>query len=387
MTVTVLGWASAAVAPPDGRSDAELLGPVVDAALAGSGVDRRSVDVVVSAGSELGSGMVGGVMGCFDVLPGWPPRRHGHLDGDGAAALYEAWVRLRAGDGRVALVAAVGRPLAVDPLAVASLALDPFVELPLGVTPRVLAALQASAAAHVWSWSDRDLAAMAVARRGSDDPDLVAAAVAAAPVATPLRAHDCPQPCAGAAAVVLAADAGLATAAEAPVRVIDMVVACEVRALGARPAHALPALAAVARRPSLARGPVDVVAVAAPYTHQEPLVRAALGGDPHPDEVRRWADLVAAAGVGAGTAGAASGVVSGAASSAASGAGSGSRQGSAGQPGTGLAPWRWPAVAGGLMTMQAAMAAVAGGVTTAAVGHGADGSCLDRHVVGVFGPW
>ncbi len=97
--VAVVGFASEVVSESDGRSDAELLAPVVDRALEASGLSPADIGVIGTAGSEFLNGVVGSVMGAFDALPGWPPRTHSHLDADGAFALYESWVRLMAGRG------------------------------------------------------------------------------------------------------------------------------------------------------------------------------------------------------------------------------------------------------------------------------------------------
>jgi len=146
VTVAIVG-ASGAIAPiGDGRNDAELLAPVVDDALEAAGVTRDDIGIVCSAGSEFLNGVVGGVMGAFDAFPGWPPRTHSHLEGDGAFALLEAWIRLLAGEGECALVCAWSRPLATEPRRVLELQLDPYVVAPLAPRPEDLAGLQATGA-------------------------------------------------------------------------------------------------------------------------------------------------------------------------------------------------------------------------------------------------
>jgi hypothetical protein len=89
--VAVVGFASEVASMNGGRSDAELLAPVVDRAIAASGLSPAEIAVVGTASSEFLNGVVGNVMGAFDVLTGWPPRAHSHLEADGAFALYESW--------------------------------------------------------------------------------------------------------------------------------------------------------------------------------------------------------------------------------------------------------------------------------------------------------
>jgi hypothetical protein len=229
-TVAVVG-AGGVVAPiGDGRNDAELLAPVVDRAMAEAGVARDEVGIVCSAGSEFLNGVVGGVMGAFDAFPGWPPRIHSHLEGDGAFALQEAWVRLLAGEAEIALVCAWSRPLAVDPRRVLDLQLDPYVVAPLAPRPEDLAGLQASA-----------------------------------PFTTlPV--------CAGAAAVVLAVDRPGA-------QVVGVEQRIESQRLGARDLTRSASTAAAAAALGLHGTTIDVLEVHAPFSHQAQLVVDAIGAD------------------------------------------------------------------------------------------------------------
>ncbi len=71
--VAVVGAASELVPTSDGRNDAELLAPVVERALRASGIAPSAIGVLGTASSEFLNGVVGGVMGAFDAIPGWPP--------------------------------------------------------------------------------------------------------------------------------------------------------------------------------------------------------------------------------------------------------------------------------------------------------------------------
>jgi hypothetical protein len=141
--IGLAGWAAATAPIGDGRNDAELAGPVIAAALRG-----EDVDLIVTASSEFLTGVVGTVMPLFDVLPAWPPKQHTHLEGDGAFALHEAWLRLLAGGGRRALVCAWGRPLAHRFDEVLALQLDPYDPRPVAAAGAAIP-LAAGAAAVV----------------------------------------------------------------------------------------------------------------------------------------------------------------------------------------------------------------------------------------------
>jgi hypothetical protein len=229
-TVAIVGASGATTPIGDGRNDAELLAPVVDDALARADVTRDDIGLVCSAGSEFLNGVVGGVMGAFDAFPGWPPRAHSHLEGDGAFALHEAWIRLLAGEAECALVCAWSRPLATEPRRVLDLQLDPYVVAPLAPRPEDLAGLQATSG------------------------------FTALPV------------CAGAAAVVLTVD-----------RPGALVVGVEQRVdshhLGARDLVTSPSTAAAAVALGLPGSQVDVLEVHAPFSHQAQLVVDAVGAD------------------------------------------------------------------------------------------------------------
>jgi hypothetical protein len=228
--VAVVG-ASGALAPiGDGRNDAELLAPVVDAALDAAGMTRDDVGLVCSAGSEFLNGVVGTVMGAFDAFPGWPPRAHSHLEGDGAFAFHEAWIRLLSGEADTALVCAWSRPLAVEPRRVLELQLDPYVVAPLAPRPEDLAGLQASSA------------------------------FTALPV------------CAGAAAVVLAVDRPGAVISGVEQRI-------DAHHLGARDLTRSASTAAAASALGLPGSTIDLLEVHAPFSHQAQLVVDAVGAD------------------------------------------------------------------------------------------------------------
>ena len=273
MTARIAVAAFASQVWPDGggRSDAELLGPVVDRALEASGVPREDIGVVCSAGSEFASGMVGSIMDVFDVLPCWPPRTHTHLEGDGAFAAYEAWVRLLAGEAAAALVCAYGRPLAEDPASLLTLQLDPYLVAPLGPRSHHVAALQARALLNSGRYEEQDLAAVTGARRGMPVDQVLAQPA----VASPLRSGDCSTSCAGAAAMVLV------TAQRAvPGRPAAWITGIDQRidsgALGGRDLARSPSIEIAADRLGLPGTGIDVLECHAPYSHQELIIRDAL---------------------------------------------------------------------------------------------------------------
>jgi acetyl-CoA acetyltransferase len=273
--IAVVGFASRILHASDGSSDAELLAPVVDEALAASGLDRAGIGVVCTASSELGSGIVGSVMEVYDVLPCWPPVTHTHLEGEGAFALYEAWVRLLAGEADAALVCAYSRPLARDLSQVLALQLDPYLVAPLAPRSYHVAALQARALLDSGRYAERDLAAVVSARRTGLTPGAVLAQPYVAP---PLREPDCSTTeCAGAAALVLAVDPPASRAAAQPAWIAGIDHRVETSALGMRDLTRSVSTEAASAGLGLRGSVIDVLEVHAPYSHQELIVVDAIG--------------------------------------------------------------------------------------------------------------
>jgi acetyl-CoA acetyltransferase len=273
--VAVVGFASQVQHVSDGSSDAELLAPVIDQALAASELSRGEIGVVCTASSEFGSGITGSVMDVFDVLPCWPPVTHSHLEGEGAFALYEAWVRLLAGEADAALVCAYSRPLARDLPALLTLQLDPYLAAPLAPRSHEVAALQARALLDSGRYDERDFATVVTARRAGLTVD---AALARPYVASPLREPDCSTTaCAGVAAVVLAAGAWTSRAAERPAWIAGIDHRVETAALWARDLTRSVSTEEAGSRLGLRGREIDVLEVHAPYSHQELIVADAIG--------------------------------------------------------------------------------------------------------------
>ncbi len=264
--VAAVGFASEVALVSDGRSDAELLAPVVDRAIATSGISLSDIGVLGTASSEFLNGVVGNVMGAFDAVTGWPPSAHSHLEADGAFALYESWVRLMAGQGRAALVCAFSRPLAEDKRSVLSLQLDPYLVQPLGPSAASLAALQARALVESGQYSESDFAAVVRARRGGPDVDDL---LRRPYVASPLRASDCSTICSGAAAMVLAVDELLTRTTGRPAWIAGIGHRLERQSLGGRELCTSPSTRAVATDLGISGTALDVLEVHAPFSHQE----------------------------------------------------------------------------------------------------------------------
>jgi acetyl-CoA acetyltransferase len=258
------------------RDEVETLAPAIAQALSAAKIDRGQVGITVSASCDYLGGRPFSFVTALDAVGAWPPIRESHVEMDGAWALYEAWVALQHGDIDVGLVYAFGRSTQGDLAQVLGAQLDPYCVAPLGPDAVSLAALQARAMIDAGRCTEHDMAVVAARRVGGHAEDLLAAPY----VAAPLRAHDCGPPAdAVAVAVLVAGDRARACCARpAWIRGIDHRI--EAHALGARDLTRAPSATLAAERAGVRGGrAVDVAAIDAPFSHQEILVRDALGLD------------------------------------------------------------------------------------------------------------
>jgi acetyl-CoA acetyltransferase len=207
---------------------------------------------------------------------------------DGAWALYEAWVRLQVGDVDSALVYGFGKSSVGDPREISVAQLDPYYVAPLWPDSVSLAALQARAFLESNGHTERDLAEVVARnlRNAKRNPMAQISGVFSADElleapydVSPLRPHDCPPVTDGAAAVVLAA-AGLArSVCDRPAWISGIDHRIEAHSLGARDLAKSPSAALAAEKSGARSGSVDVAELHAPFSHQELILREAMGLD------------------------------------------------------------------------------------------------------------
>lgn len=276
--VAVLSFAQLPpVARDTAREEAELVQPVVTEALERSGIGRREIGFTVSGSCDYLLGRPFSFVSALDGVAPWPPISESHVEMDGAWALYEAWVRLQQGDIDTALIYCYGKSSLGDLNEVLTQQLDPYYLAPLGIDPVSMAALQARALLDSGRATERDFAQVVAARVGGDASERLAAPYAVAP----LRPHDCPAVADGACAVVLAAG-DRARRASRPVWITGIDHRIEPHQLGSRDLTRSESTRLAAIGAGLATaGPIDVAELHAPFSHQELIVRDALGLAPN----------------------------------------------------------------------------------------------------------
>ncbi len=268
------------------RNEIEILMPVVHEAIARSGISQKEIGFTCSGSSDYLAGQPFSFVMALDAVGAWPPIRESHVEMDGAWALYEAWVRLQHGDIDSALVYGFGKSSPGDIRDVLCLQLDPYYLAPLWPDSVSMAALQARALMDSKGITERDLAEVAIRNRrnAKDNPnaqlagDYSADAILAEPyVVSPLRKHDCPPISDGAAVVVLAAGELARKVCDRPAWIRGIDHRIEPHYPGVRDLTKSPSTALAAEKAGVNKGPIDVAELHAPFTHQEIILREALG--------------------------------------------------------------------------------------------------------------
>src|SRR5699024_4440593 len=222
----------------------------------------------------------------IDSIGAYPPINESHVEMDAAWAMYEAWLKIRTGEVDTALVYGFGKASAGDLNRVLALQLDPYVTAPLWPDAVSVAAMQARLGLESDKWTERDMAEVA-ARSRSDAATNPAAQLSgtdvaddllAAPVtADPLREHDMAPTTDGAAVLILASTERARDIVDRPAAIRGIEHRVDSPALGARDLTRSPATETAAQ--AVGTHGVELAEIHAPYTHQELILREAMGLD------------------------------------------------------------------------------------------------------------
>ena len=267
-------------------NEVEMLMPVLQDVRAKAGLDQTQIGFTCSGSTDYLSGQAFSFVSTLDGVGPWPPIQESHVEMDGAWALYEAWVKLQLGELDTALVYCYGKSSPGPLHEVLSRQLDPYSVGPLWPDAISLAALQARAMLDAGVATEADFAEVVARNRRNalDNPNAQLAwdtkadeLLAAPPMLDPLRKHDCPPITDGACAVILAADDVARSLRDRPawIRGIDHRV--EPMALGVRDLTTSASTRLAGEKAGVASAPLDVAELHAPFSHQELIVREALG--------------------------------------------------------------------------------------------------------------
>ncbi|HEU5476099.1 MAG TPA: thiolase domain-containing protein [Actinophytocola sp.] len=284
--IAVVGFAQAPnVRETTGTTNGvEMLIPVFQELLAATELSKQDIGFWCSGSSDYLAGRAFSFVSAVDAIGAFPPITESHVEMDGAWALYEAWVKIRTGEVDTALVYGFGKSSAGELRRVLALQLDPYLVAPLWPDSLAIAGMQARLGIEAGLWTEHDMAAVAARSRadatGNPAAQLrgrvdVAELLDQPYLADPLRAHDCAPITDGAAAVVLAAAGRAEEIAERPAWITGFAHRIESASLGARDLTTSASTVAAAK--AAGADGVELAELHAPFTHQEILLRQAIG--------------------------------------------------------------------------------------------------------------
>jgi acetyl-CoA acetyltransferase len=268
------------------RNEVEILLPIAKAVVARSGLQREELEFTCSGSGDYLQGQPFAFVHALDAIGAWPPVVESHVEMDGAWALYEAWVKIQTGEVSSALVYSFGKTSPGDLAETLALQLDPYSVTQLWPDADSVAALQARLYLERSGKSERDLAEVAVRSRkdAASNPHAVTKgdfdvdALLGEPChASPLRPHDCPTNTDGATAMVIVAGERAKEVCARPVWIRGFEHRIDPPALGVRDLTRAPSAEASAKAADIHGGKIDFVELDAPYTHQELILREAMG--------------------------------------------------------------------------------------------------------------
>ena len=292
--VAVVGFAQS---PCRVREDAttsgvEMLVPIFAEVFGATGLTRSDIGFWCSGSSDYLAGRAFSFVSAVDAIGAVPPTMESHVEMDAAWALYEAWAKVLVGEAEIALAYGFGKSSGAELRRVLALQLDPYLLAPLWPDSVSVAALQARLGLEAGRWTEKDMAEVAARSRAAamSNPGAQVSGSVAAPellarpyVAEPLRAHDCAPVGDGAAVVIIASAARARELCERPAWISGFAHQVDSGSLGARDLLAVPSAAGAASAAFGGSGvpvdvaPIEVAELHAPFSHQELLLREALG--------------------------------------------------------------------------------------------------------------
>ncbi|MGH3458491.1 thiolase domain-containing protein [Aeromicrobium sp.] len=283
--VAVVGFAQRQMKELDGSPTCvELLVPIFAELFEQTGWTKDDIGFWCSGSSDYLAGRSFSFVSAVDAIGALPPVMESHVEMDAAWALYEAWVKIQTGEVDSALVYGFGKASAGILRRTMTLQLDPYTVTPLWPDSVSIAGMQARLGLDSGLWDEKAMAEVVARsmtdaagnewaiRKGATTVD----DVLGQPVyADPLRRWDCAPVSDGAAAMVIAATGKAQTADTASAWITGFEHRIEPIALNSRDLTVSASTAAAG-----AAAGVDGVGLAelhAPFSHQELILREALG--------------------------------------------------------------------------------------------------------------
>jgi acetyl-CoA acetyltransferase len=252
-----------------------------------TGMKRSDIDFTCSGSADYLAGQSFAFIQGLDAIGAWPPIAESHVEMDGAWAMYEAWMMIQIGHFDTALVYGFGRSSLGNLREVLTLQLDPYYLSTTGVDCVSTAALQARSLLESSDYTEKDMAEVASRSRRSalKNPNAQVRSDKSADellkepyFVDPLRKSDCPPVSDGAAVAILAAGDRARDVCEKPGWIRGIEHRVEPHYFGVRDLAKSPTTQACGKALGTSDG-IEVAELSASFSHQELILRDALGLD------------------------------------------------------------------------------------------------------------
>ncbi|RNL79487.1 thiolase domain-containing protein [Nocardioides marmorisolisilvae] len=283
--VAVVGFSQQQMKELDGSPTClEILVPIIQDLYEQTGWTKSDIGFWCSGSSDYLAGRSFSFVSAVDAIGTLPPVMESHVEMDAAWAMYEAWIKIQTGEVDTALVYGFGKSSAGTLRRILALQLDPYTTQPLWPDTVSLAGIQAREGIEKGLWDEKAMAEVVARsmtdaaanewaiRKGATSID----DVLAQPVyADPLRRWDCAPVSDGAAGIILAAGDKAREARQRPAWITGFEHRIEPIALNARSLTESVSTAAAGTAAGV--DGVDTAELHAPFSHQELILRNALG--------------------------------------------------------------------------------------------------------------
>lgn len=270
------------------NNDVEMLMATLQEAYANVGITQKDIDFTCSGSCDYLGGAAFAFVSAVDALGAVPPIAESHVEMDAAWALYEAWMKIQCGKADTALIYGFGKSSHAELPDVMSLQLDPYNVQPLWPDSISLAALQAQALLQSGKYNERDFAEVVAnsRRNAKSNPkaqlkgDYTVEQLLQEPTfVSPLRKHDCCPITDGASVLIMATREKAEKLCKRPAFITGIDHRIDAHGLGLRDLTVSESTRIAGEKAGVHKGKVDIAELYAPFSHQELIVRDALGLD------------------------------------------------------------------------------------------------------------
>lgn len=275
------------------QNDIELVMDVTRRAMHHVDYTIDDVDFICSGSCDYLGGAAFAFVNAVDALGAVPPKPESHVEMDAAWALYEAWLKLQAGHIDSALIYGFGKSSHSEMRFIPTLQLDPYYYQPLWPDAISLAALQARSLLESGKATEADLAQVVVnsRKKALNNPQAQLAGeysveqlLAEETLVSPLRKHDCCPISDGACALLMvsrekAEQLQAAGKIQNAAYITGIDHRIDAHGLGLRDLTTSNSTKLAAQKAGVAKAGVDIAELYTPFSHQEIIIKDALGLD------------------------------------------------------------------------------------------------------------